>query len=143
VETRTTVNQLSIEFAVITPKMKHIDELEVRAVFRNTGNTAIRLNALNLDYPIILLKIRKAGGAIVPFGPPPLPPNDDGIVGRIDLKPGQFQRYVYYGDDLFGGESLPSGLYEIRFRYDNAHGIGDEWKGIIETDWIEFQIEDL
>jgi hypothetical protein len=142
-ETQTIVSQLSVEFAVLTPTIKHADELEVRAIFRNMGNGKLRINALHLDIPIILLEMRKAGGKNVPFGPPPLPPDDDGVVGRIDLNPKQFQRYVYYGDDLFGGESLPSGPYEIRLRYDNSHGRGDEWKGVIETDWIGFQIEGL
>jgi len=140
-ETKITVNQLSLEFSVITPKIKYADELEVRAFFTNESKATMRVKTLFLDLPIILLKIRNDKGAPVLLGPPPLPPVDDGVIGRVDLTPGQSLRYLYYGINIFSGKMLQPGVYEIRFKYDNEYVQGEEWRGVIETDWIEFRIE--
>lgn len=140
-ETKKTVNQLTLEFSVITPRIKYADELEVRACFKNESKTKMRLKTLFLDLPVILLNVRKDGGEKVPLGPPPLPPLDDGVIGRVDLVPGQSLRYVYNGINIFSGKALPPGLYEIRIRYDNEAGQGEEWRGVIETDWIKFNVE--
>lgn len=137
------VNELELAFSVITPIIRHADELEVRAVLTNTAMTPIRLNTLCLNFPVIVLNVQTEKGAAVPLGPPPFPPADDGDTGRIDLKPNQSVRYVYYGTDLFGGERLPEGTYGIRFRYDNDFEGVKEWKGMIETEWITFKIEGL
>lgn len=140
-ETKKTVNQLTVEFSVITPRIKYADELEVRACFTNESKAKMRLKTLFLDLPVILLHVRKAGGEQVPLGPPPLPPPDDGVIGRVDLATGQSLRYVYNGINIFSGKTLSPGLYEICIRYDNEVGHGEEWRGVIKTDWIKFNVE--
>ena len=141
-KTKTTVNQLSLEFSVVTPRVKKAEDLEVRAIFTNESKTTLRLKTLFLDFGVILLKVRKSDGTPVLLGPAPLPPADDGETGRVDLSPGQSIEYVYRGINIFGGQKLPPGEYQIRFRYANEYAPEGEWKGTIETEWLTFRIAD-
>lgn len=136
---KVTVNQLGVEFRVITPRIKKSDNLEVRAVFTNESQKTIRLNALFLPYATVMLKIRKADGALINPSSPPLPPVDDGKTDRMELTPGESATHVYKGYEYLGAP-LQSGEYEVRFRYDNSRSKFEEWKGVIETNWLKFEV---
>ena len=136
-------NRLEVEFSVLSPKIKRAEELQVKAIFTNAAKERLRLKTLFLNLPVVLLKVRKAekgGKSPVLLGPPPMPPADDGKAGREDLEPGQRLEFLYKGSDIFGGKTLPPGEYEIRFRYENLTARPPEWKGVIETDWVEFRV---
>jgi len=135
----TTVNQLEVDFQVLTPVITSAAKLTAVVVFTNKSARDMRLNALFLDLPKVLLKVRRAGGLPVNPGPPGMPPLDDGEAGRKVLKPDEFVSYQYTGAEYFGTELRP-GKYEIQFRYENLLPQKGDWTGTIETDWLPFEV---
>ena len=136
------VNHLAVEISVTTPRIQRSDDLQIRVVFTNQSSNEMVLNALFLDFGTILLSVRKSDTTSVPMGPPPMPPIDDGKTGRITLQPGQSATFKYRGVNLFGRE-LPHGSYQLRFAYENqesANTDAREWKGLIQSDWLAFDI---
>ena len=83
----TTVNQLEVQWAVTTPEIPSADRLVVVVVLKNKSAENMRLNALFLDMPKVLLKVRDRNGLPVYPGPPGMPPLDDGETGRKVLGP--------------------------------------------------------
>jgi hypothetical protein len=134
-----TVNQLEVEFAVMTPEIPAAAKLAVVVVMKNKSSENLRLNALFLDMPKVLLKVRDSEGLPVHPGPPGMPPLDDGEVGRKILKPEEFVSYKYMGRNYFGSDLLP-GKYQIQFRYENTLPQKGDWTGTIETDWLDFEV---
>jgi hypothetical protein len=135
----TVVNQLEVEFKVMTPEVSRAAELRVEVTLTNRSRETMRLNTLLLPIAVVNLQVRTADGSPVPKGPPPVPPVDDGEQGRILLEPSQNVAYTYRGSSLFG-EPLDAGSYEVRFRHRNTRHEGREWTGTIETDWLPFQV---
>lgn len=133
------VNNLQVEFSIADQVIKTTDDFQAQAVFTNKSKEDLRLNALFLEFAPILLKTRKIDGTPVNPGSPPFPPEDDGNVGRIILKPEQSEKFSYRGVDYFG-EPLPEGKYQVRFIYQNPVNQYGDWTGKIETDWINFEI---
>ena len=139
---KTEVNHLGAEIGVSTPRIRKSDDLEVHVVFTNRSDNEVVLNTLFLDFGTILLKVRRSDTTPVPLGPPPMPPVDDGKTGRITLKPGRSATFKYRGVNLFGS-GLPPGTYQVKFHYENedtANTDNREWKGIIESDWLSFDV---
>jgi len=135
----TTVNRLEAEFSVLAPRITATADFAVQVILKNRSASDLRLNMLYLDHPRVLLKVRQINGTPVHAGPPGMPPMDDGEVGRKDLRPGEFVFYRYTGTDYFGSTLAP-GVYQVRFIYENrVPGHGD-WTGIIETDWLDFEV---
>lgn len=132
-------NNLEVNFSVERPKIKNSDEFLAKAVFTNRSESAIRLNALFLEFAPILLKIRRADGTFVDPTSPPFPPQDDGVVGRIDLDPGRSSEFWYRGVDTFG-DPLPNGVYQVRFRHEAPESRSRDWFGTIETGWMDFEV---
>lgn len=136
---RVETNDLEVNFSVERPKIKNSDEFLAKAVFTNRSEAVMRLNALFLEFAPILLKIRRADGTFVNLTSPPFPPEDDGMVGRIELDPGRSSEYWYRGVDTFG-DPLANGVYQVRFRYEAPESRSRDWFGTIETGWIEFEV---
>ena len=134
-----TVNQLEVQFAVMTPEIPVAAKLAVVVVMKNKSSENLRLNALFLDMPKVLLKVRDSEGLPVHPGPPGMPPLDDGEAGRKILKPEEFVSYKYTGRNYFGSDLLP-GKYLIQFRYENTLPQKGDWTGTIETDWLDFEV---
>ena len=139
-EVRTTVNQLEVDFTVITPEIPAAAKLAVVVIMRNKSAGNLRLNALFLDQPKVLLKVRDSEGRPVYPGPPGMPPLDDGESGRKVLKPEEFVSYEYSGMNYFGTSLLP-GKYQIQFRYENTLPQKGDWTGTIETEWLNFEVK--
>jgi hypothetical protein len=138
---KTEANNLEVEFTVETPKIKKNDDFRAKAVFTNTGERNLRLNALFLEYAPILIKVRKADGTPVNPTSPPFPPEDDGNVSREILEKGKSVDFSYRGVDLFG-MPLEKGKYQVRFRYENTESKNGDWTGLIETGWVEFEVKE-
>ena len=134
------VNNLEAEFTVETPTIKKGDDFLAKAVFTNKSENTLRLNELFLGFAPILIKIRKSDGTTVNPTSPPFPPQDDGEVGRENLAPGKSVEFSYRGVDLFGAP-LANGKYEVRFRYENSLPHKGDWTGVIETEWIQFEVK--
>jgi len=139
---KTEVNRLGVEVTVAPPRVSKSDDLEVRVVFTNQSGQDLVLNALDLNFGTILLNVRKSDKTPVPLSPPPVPPIDDGKIGRIVLEAGQSVAFKYRGINLFGS-APPPGSYQVMFSYENgatANTDKREWKGTIQSDWLSFEI---
>ena len=134
-----TVKQLKVDFKVLTPTISAAGELACEAVFTNRSVEDLRLNALILNRPKVLLKVRNSLGLPVHPGPPGMPPLDDGEVGRKVLKPGESVSFKYSGLAYFGTDLAP-GKYQVRFRYENILPQKGDWTGTIETEWLAFEV---
>lgn len=133
------VNGLELVFSLRQQRIRNVGEFEARAVFRNASSHRIRLNALYTYVTQVMIDVRTAKGERVLPGPPPMPPVDDGIRGRIPLDPGQTVAFTYPGPQYFM-EPLAPGQYETRFRYENILPNGGDWQGKIVTDWLPFEV---
>jgi hypothetical protein len=132
-------NGIKAVFIVTNPKLSSERDLEFKMSFTNISDSPIKINSLLFSYATIMLKARKADGTPLPPGPPPFPPEDNGIDGRVTLQPGKSQDFTFFGYDYFG-VTLGEGKYQIRFSYtstDNTHG---DWVGSIESPWMNFEI---
>jgi hypothetical protein len=136
---KTEVNQLEVEFIVTNRQLKKAEEFQAQAIFTNKSGNDLRLNALFLDFAPILLKTRYQDGTPVFPTSPPFPPEDDGNTGRINLKPGESATFTYRGVDYFG-TPLREGKYQLRFRYENKVSKYGDWTGLIESDWVDFEV---
>jgi hypothetical protein len=123
---------------------KHVREAaEVTAVvtLENRSAHALKLNTLFLDLPSIVFQVRDAGGQRVALGPPPVPPDDDGVAGRKELAPGAHLSLRFKGNELFPN-ALPPGRYEVRYFFQSQHsapGVTD-WEGELSSPWVRLQI---
>lgn len=135
----TKVNGLAVQFSVLNPQIRDANNFEAEVVFTNDSGKRLRLNALFLDIPKVLLRVRRSDGTPVNPGPPPMPPVDDGKEGRIDLEPGKSVTFAYKGSQYFGAPLMPD-TYEVRFRYENTLPQHGEWTGTIETGWVSFEV---
>jgi hypothetical protein len=133
------VNGLEAELKVLQARIKSAQEFAVQVVLKNRSNANLRLNTLHLDHPRVLLEVRHINGLPVHAGPPGIPPQDDGEVGRKILKPGEFVFYKYTGSDYFGSSLVP-GIYQVRFTFDTTLPQHGDWTGNIETEWLEFEV---
>ena len=117
-----------------------IGDLQVTVELRNEGSTPVRLNAIAMQSPTTSLRIRGPEGASIQPGPPPVPPIDDGAIGRLEIGAGKSATLRYSGRSYAAGRSFPPGRYQVMFRYTNtAAGRGD-WVGTIESAWAGFEI---
>lgn len=133
------INHCQLEFAVVRPRIKRAEELEARATFTNKSAAPIRLNTLFLPFASIMLRVRTAERKLVPSGPPPLPPQDEGDANRKVLRPGETAIFNYKGGDYFASP-VPPGKYQVQFRYEQKNGNGGDWTGTLESPWIDFEI---
>lgn len=129
---------MKVELSVSPVHVTDVQELAVTAHIRNTGASAARLNTLWLSYPSLMLQVHDAAGNRVPLGPPPVPPVDDGSIGRQDVAPGKELSFEY--GNPFGASPDP-GRYEIRFFHEArvARG-GSDWQGTLESAWVPFEV---
>jgi hypothetical protein len=134
----TIVNNLGAEIRV-TPRVQKTADLQVTLTLTNESQNPIRLNAMYLTAPSLVLKFVDGNGNPVPTGPPPVPRADDGKTGRIDLLPGKPVTHVFEGKHIFGIELVP-GDYSVWFRYTNDPPREGEWAGTIETDRSRFTV---
>ena len=137
-----TVNQLNVDFRVVTPVIPAAEKLAVVVTMTNEATGNLRLNALFLDRPKVLLQVRTIEGVPINPGPPGMPPLDNGEAGRKMLKPQESITFRYTGPQYFGTE-LPPGRYQIRFRYENTLPQKGDWTGTIETEWLDFEVRPM
>ena len=135
---KTVVNHLGVELSV-TPSVAQSADLRVTVTLTNESTRSIRLNAQYFATPSLALKFVDANGAAVPTGPPPVPYDDDGKRGRVDLSPGKPIRHVFEGNLIFGNP-LDPGRYSVSFRYINDPVYPGEWVGTIETPRAPFEV---
>jgi len=131
-------NTMKVELSVSPGRVADVQELAITAHVHNAGTAPVRLNTLLLPYPSLMLQVRDAAGKRVPLGPPPVPPIDDGSLGRQDLAPGKELTFEY--GNPFGASPDP-GRYEIRFFHEarSTHP-GKDWQGTLESAWIPFEV---
>jgi hypothetical protein len=137
-----TVNQLEVDFKMLTPVIPASEKLQVVVIMTNRSAGNLRLNALLLNRPRVLLKARTMEGVPVNPGPPGMPPLDDGETGRKILKPGESVTFQYTGQQYFGTE-LSAGEYQMQFRYENTLPQRGDWTGTVETEWLDFEVRPL
>ena len=131
--------QFQADVKIVNPQIPSSNELEVSVVFTNKSVGSLRLNGMLLELGMVLLTFRKPDGTLIPKGPPPLPPIDNGEIGRVDLPPGESVEYLYKGSEIFGDRLAP-GDYQVKFRYENPYAGRAEWTGVIESDWLTFEV---
>ena len=134
-------NKLQSEIEIVRARIPSSDDLEIRVKFTNMAPEMLRLNGMLLDLGMVLLSFRKADGTPILKGPPPVPPFDDGKIGRVDIPPDGSVEYVYMGGDILGAP-LVQGDYEVKFLYENSSFRNGEWAGTIESDWLAFEIRE-
>lgn len=129
---------MKVELRVSPGRVADVHELTTTVHVRNTGTAPVRLNTLLLPFPSLMLQVRDAAGKRVPLGPPPVPPIDDGSVGRQDLAPGKEIAFDY-GNPF--GTSPDPGRYEIRFFHEaRSARPGSDWQGTLESAWVPFEV---
>jgi len=128
---------MKVELNVSPGRVADVQELTVTAHIRNTGTAQVRLNTSLLQYPSLMLQVRDVAGKRIPLGPPPVPPIDDGNIGRQDLAPGK-QLTFEYGNP-FGAAPAP-GRYEIRLFHEARAAHGADWQGTLESPWVRFEV---
>ena len=133
------VNQLAVE-VFVSPQINQPDDLAVTVTFTNQGENDIQLNILLLQSATIALKIQAINLGPIPPGPPPTPPLDDGQAGRKLLGSGESITLTYKGREYFQGLSLPPGIYQVKFHYENTISEYNDWTGEIESEWLNFEV---
>lgn len=117
------------------------DDFVLRVTIGNGSAAPVRFNALFLGYATLMIRVERADGATVPPGPPPLPPRDDGEIGRTVLAPGESFELEYHGGN-YSPQRLPPGRYRVRFRHENSDPRGGDWTGVLETPWLALAVRD-
>lgn len=135
----TSSGRLAVELALPDSRIRHSDELRIRAVLTNGSDQEVQLNGLFLSFTTIVIEVRRADGSRVDPGPPPLPPSDDGETGRFSLAPGESEELIYYGSDYFGSP-LPLGHYTVHFSYENIVDEFGDWTGTLEAEPVAFDV---
>ncbi len=136
------VNQLAVD-VFVSPQINQPDDLAVTVTFTNQGENDLQLTVLFHQSPTTVLKIRSIDLGPILSGPPPVPPIDDGQVGRKVLAPGESIALTYKGRDYLQGLSLPPGIYQVKFRYENTISEYNDWTGSIESEWLNFEVGPL
>lgn len=132
-------NGISADFIIEKPKIKSCRDLELKVVLSNKTESPKKVNALLFNFATVMLKVRKADGTPVHPGPPPMPPADDGSVGRIQLLSGQSHEWIFSGAEFFGSDVTP-GKYQIMFTYTSPENQYGDWQGTIESPWMDFEV---
>ena len=132
-------NGIKATFDIANIKIARERDLELTIALTNISDAPIKLNTMLFNYSMIMLKARKADGTPIPPGPPPFPPEDDGVKDRITLQPGQTHNVTYFGYDYFG-ITLPKGKYQVRFSHKSPQNQFNDWQGTIESPWLNFEI---
>ena len=135
---KTVVNNLGAEISV-TELAKDAASIRVILTLTNESGEPLRLNAMYITAPSLVLKFVDKFGNPVPTGPPPGPEIDDGKKGRVELLPGKPLTHTFEGKHIFGMK-VPPGEYSVMFRYVNEPGRPGEWTGVIETPRTKFVI---
>lgn len=135
-----TANPLSAEITV-SPTINWFTELRFVVVLRNLGKMPVQLNTLSLRSPTMALKIKGPDQQILKPGPPPTPPIDDGQIGRVNLGPDQSITFQYSGHVYAAGRSFAPGTYQIMFRYENKYAGHGDWVGIVESAWVNVEVQ--
>ncbi|MFT3775913.1 MAG: hypothetical protein QM820_62005 [Minicystis sp.] len=106
----------------------------------NVSKAPIRFDARYIEVASLHLDVRTEAGAPQYGLPPPVPQPDDGG-GRVVIAPGESK--VFEFPHAGGAIGIPPepGWYQMRFRYPHDYDAGKDWRGVIETDWVDFQIE--
>jgi hypothetical protein len=131
-------SDMQVTLTVTAAKVHKGNELEAKVVITNRTDAPVRLNALRLPYPSLVLKVRDAAGDPVALGPPPTPSADDGDSGRELIAPGSSVSYTYRA--IFGSEPSP-GTYAISFQSTQRKGPkGADWEGALASEWVKFEI---
>ena len=115
------------------------EDFELHVTLTNASPRPLRVNALFLGYTTILLRIERADGSHLEPGPPPLPPRDDGVVGRVELAPGASLERIYHGGN-YSPERLPPGEYRVRFKHADPSAHHGEWTGEVTTPWLTLTV---
>ncbi len=131
---------MRVQLTVELTRAADDQNIKITATIRNdTPNTA-RLNTLFLPYPSVVLKVQDQAGRTLPPTPPPVPPLDDGSVGRIELAPEQHIAFEYALGALFS-DPLPPGHYQMRFQLEMGRSpFPGDWEGTLRSDWVTFSI---
>jgi hypothetical protein len=135
---KTVVNHLAAEISA-PPRVKKTADLRVTVTLTNESAVPMRLDARYLTAPSLMLRFEREDGTPAPTGPPPVPEDDDGKRGRVDLAPGKSLSHTYEGGLIFG-ITLAPGKYRVRFRYSNEPGQPGEWTGSIECGPAPFEV---
>jgi hypothetical protein len=115
------------------------EDFVVHVTISNTSAAPIRLNCLFLGYATLMLRITDLDGNPVPPGPPPLPPRDDGEIGRSLLAPGESFTIDYHGGN-YSPQRLAPGRYWVRFRHTSVDRGGGDWTGVLASEWLGLEV---
>jgi len=131
---------MKVEVTVARSPVRNTRDLVVSATIVNDGTEPVRLNAAFLSIPAVVLEVKDGSGRRVPAAPPPVPPLDDGEIGREVLGPGEALSFDYNGGALFGTAPDP-GTYSVRFHYRSGDAGADrDWQGTLESGWTNFTV---
>lgn len=117
------------------------DDFIVHVTIANESAAPVRLNCLFLGYATLMLRVTDLDGVPVPPGPPPLPPRDDGEIGRSWLAPGESFTFDYHGGN-YTPHPLPPGRYWVRFRHTNVETGGGVWTGVLASEWLSLEVRE-
>jgi hypothetical protein len=135
---KTIVSGLGVVLTIQPSRVYDLGKLKVHVVLSNESSAPIRLVSLFLHYGTVLFEARYEGLPL-PRPPPPFPPEDDPVTGRMTLAPGETAAFDYNGAETM---QLPArvGHYEVRYRYANEYTEQGEWKGVLTSQWLPFEI---
>lgn len=135
-------NAVSVDVTV-SPTIDRFAALRVMVVLTNQSQATIQLNRMLLQSPTTTLKVKGPDQIFVKPGPPPVPQKDDGQIGRIKLGPNQSMTLQYSGYGYAAGRSFAPGTYQVMFRYENKNEYHGDWVGIIESAWVDVQVQSV
>jgi hypothetical protein len=123
--------ELELELSLDPRTVVHPADLVARARFVNAGMGSIELDTLPVMAPALALMLRRASEATsIALGPPPVPPLDDGRVGRVTLAPAAAHEIEYRG---FLPQPLAPGNYELCLRYRSS-------ELDLRSPWVAFRV---
>jgi hypothetical protein len=104
----------------------------------NLSSAPVLLNRTALRFAMLVFEVRDATGAVVPGGPPPVPPVD-GPEQHLELQPNADYSWDGSLRDVIAVDLAP-GPYEIRLAYESVAGSTGDWAGTLETGWVRFDL---
>jgi hypothetical protein len=132
---------MNVVLTLDSTEVHDAQSLAIHARLTNQSPAPLVLNTLGLDFPSIVLEVLDASGKRVPTLPPPVPPEDDGKVGRKTLAKGESLRLDFTGNSLFSGALAP-GEYRLRYFFrETREGQSQDWEGELASDWVRFTVK--
>ena len=132
------VSGLQAEILVFDCAGGPVPDILLNGRITNVSTAPVVLNRTALRFAMLVFEVRDATGAIVPGGPPPVPPEDSPEL-HLALQANADYSWDASLRDVIALDLAP-GPYEIRLAYESVAGPAGDWAGTLETGWVRFEL---